>query len=143
VFARPWLGFRQRSHPACEGLVIGDSHPATIRVQWLQQLQAEEARVANRADGLRVPRGAQRVGTVFDDDEAVPSRDVENRLHVARQPVEMRRDDRARARRDDALDRTGIDRERFRVHIGEDGREAGDASQLGNHPERQRGKDDL
>jgi hypothetical protein len=106
-------------------------------------LQAEEARIPNRADGLPVPRGAQRVRTVFDDDEAVPSRDLENRLHVARQPVEVGRDDRARARRDDALDRAGIDRERSRVHIGKDRREAGDASQLGNHPERQRGKDDL
>ena len=55
----------------------------------------------------------------------------------------MRRQHGARVRRDRAFDRSRAQRERGRIDVGEHRRQAGDAGDLRNDPERQRRNDDL
>jgi hypothetical protein len=80
---------------------------------------------------------------VLDDLQPVTPRELEDRIHVARKTVEMRREDGARPRRDRALHRARIQRERGRIDIGEHRRQSGDARNLRNDPERERRDDDL
>src|SRR4029079_16285866 len=92
---------------------------------------------------LSAMTGLQGMRAVFDDLEAVRPRDAHHRVHVARQPVEMRWDDRTRARRDRALEGFRIYCVCARGDVREDRRETRDSGQFWNYPERQCRKDDL
>ena len=90
-----------------------------------------------------MPGRSERVGAVLDHRETVTPRGGEDRIHVARQPVEVRRDHGARARCDRLLERVGIERERPGVDVGEYRSQSGDPGHLRNHPEREGRKHDL
>lgn len=143
LLAGPRQRLDQPPHLRCQRAIRDEREPAAVAVERLQRLEAEERARAERADGLALVERAQRVRAVLEDDQVVPRRDREQPVHVARQPVQVRGDDRARLVGDEPLDRIRIDRERLRIDIGEDDREPGDARQLGHDPERQRRKDDL
>src|SRR5207249_8382903 len=66
-----------------------------------------------------------------------------DRGHVTRHAVEMRRQDSARVRRDGALRRLRVQGEGVRVDVGEHRYESGHARYFRNHPEGERGDDDL
>ena len=97
----------QRANPRRDRRVANERQPAAVAVERLERLEAEEAGVAERADGLAVPGRAERVRAVFDHAQLVARRDVEDGLHVARQAVQVRRHDGACRRRDGALERRG------------------------------------
>ncbi len=132
----------QRREPT-PPVVGGQRHAAAIGVERLQRLEAEEAGITERADVASFVRGAERMGTILDDSEIVPSRNSHHAIHVAREAVEMRRHDGARVGCDGAFERVGIETERLGIHIGEHRGESRDARDFGHDPEGQCRKDDL
>ena len=64
----------------------------------------------------------QTLGGVLDDDQSVPLRDVHDRVHLARDPGVVDRDDGLRARSDRRLDQPLIDVEGIGSDVDEDGR---------------------
>ena len=78
--------------------------PAAAGVERLQDLEAEEGRVAERSRGLAAVGRAQGVGAVLDHAQAVAPRDGQDLVHVAGQAVDVGGDDRPGARSDDPLE---------------------------------------
>jgi len=143
LFSRPRFGVGQCADALRQIRVPHPCEPAAVRVERLERLETEEACVAQRADHAVLVGRTERMRTVFDDFQLVSLRDLENRIHVAGQAVEVGRQDGACLRRDGALHRSRTQRERDRIDVREHGRETGDARDLRHDPERQRGDDDL
>ena len=143
LLARPRLGIGRLPDAPRDLGVAHPRQPAAIGVEWLERLEAEKARVPHRADHLPLVFRAERMGTVLDDLEIVAARDIEDRIHVARHAVEVRRQDRPGVGRDCGLDRRRIERERAGKDVDEHRREAGDARDFRHDPEGERRHDDL
>ena len=86
-------------------LAVGYNRPAIA--QTPQRLGGKEADGAGHAEssrGASLKSRAQRLGRILDDDQTMAIRDDFERLHVRRAPVQLRRQDRAGARRHGMLD---------------------------------------
>ncbi len=83
---------------------------------------------------------AVRLGAVLDHRQVVAIRDLHDARHVGREAEDVDDDDGRRARRDLRLDRLGVERERVRVDVGEDGdREVLEDATDGGAPRERRG----
>src|SRR2546428_11094988 len=141
--ARPLFRIRKLPHFLRK---IGIAHPReapAVCVERLERLEAEEAAVPEGAGRLAVAGGTERVRTVLDHLQVVLPGKRHDRGHVTRHAVEMRRQDSARVRRDGALRRLRVQSEGVRVDVGEHRLESGHARYFRNHPEGERGDDDL
>ncbi len=127
----------------CESGIADECQAAAVAVQRFQRLKTEKSGVAERADRTIAEGRAQRMRAVFHDPQIMPSGDRHDRLHVAGQSVQVRRNDSACLRCDRALQRGRIDRERRGVDVGERDFVASDAGELRNDPERERRKNDF
>ena len=96
--------------------------PASPPADRLRALQAEAADVAPRADGPAAIAGAVGVRAVLDQRQPVAPRDVGEAVQRRRVAPHMHDADRARPRRDPALDVVGVGRQRARVDVAEDRR---------------------
>ena len=76
-------------------------------------------------------------------DQVVASGDRQDRVHVARQAVQMRRHDRARRRRDHPLERRRIELNVAGSTSAKTTFKPGDPRELRHDPERQRGNHDF
>jgi hypothetical protein len=110
----------QDAQPVGERGVVAHDHAALAGGDVLDRMEAEDGRVAARADLDAPVDGAQRVRRVLDDPEAVPHRQRPQRGHVGRLAGEVHRDQRARGGRDPARDVGGVDAQRLGVDVGED-----------------------
>ena len=97
----------------------GGHHPALAGGHVLGDVEAERSHVPDDPDAPAPVLRSDRVGRVLDHHQVVSSRDVHDRVHVARTPVEMHRDDGPRAGRDGGLDALGIDEAGAAVAVGE------------------------
>ena len=102
-------------------VAIGDQHAALARRDDLVELQAERARVAERAQTAAAIGGAGRLAHVLDQDEVVFLRDRNELVHRGWRSAHVHRENRACARRDPPLDVGRIERQRL-VHLGKDGK---------------------
>ena len=84
-----------------------------------------------------------RLAGVLDHDEIVPTRDLENRVHVRHEPVQVHRDDRARPRRNGFLEAAGSMLKVSRVDVDEHGLGAGIFDGGDGRDERERDGDDF
>jgi hypothetical protein len=101
--------------------VVGDDHPAfAVRAEILARVEAEARQVAHAADAPAAVARAVRLRRILDDEQSVPARDRQNRIHVGRLTVQMYRQDRLRSRRDRRIELRGIERERLRIDVDED-----------------------
>ena len=139
----PRLALGQRPDARRDRGILDEGQAPAIAVERLQRLEAEEACVAQRANRPSVVRRTERVRAVFDHAQVVPRGDPHDRIHVARQAVQMSGHDRARVWRDRAFQSRGIEGERGGIDVCERDLEPGHARQLGDDPERQRRHDDL
>jgi len=80
---------------------------------------------------------------IFDDRQIVPSRNVQDRLHVGGHAVDMDGHDRARARCDLLRDALGIEAECVRLDVHEDGDAVVVEDGGGRGPEGEGGDDHL
>jgi hypothetical protein len=97
----------------------------------------------NVPTGFATVGRAERVRAVLNHRQVVLPGEAHDRIHVARQSVEVRRHDGPRVRRDGAGQRVRIQRERVGIDVGKNRTEAGLTREFGNHPERQCREDDL
>src|SRR5262249_60365342 len=84
VGVRPGLLRRKVGDSAGQARIVHQRRAATIGVEWLQRLKAEERRVTKRTHGAAAVGGPQRVGTVLDEGKPVATSEVQQRIHVAR-----------------------------------------------------------
>jgi hypothetical protein len=100
--------------------VIGDDHTAlAIRSQVLAGIEAEAGEVTHGARAAAFIFGAVRLSCIFDYHEAVPSRDLEDGIHVGRLTIEMYWDNGAGTRCDRLFDLRRIHGERLRIDVYE------------------------
>ena len=64
--------------------VIGDQNTAFARIDQLVGLERETANFTNRADVLSIPGGAQRMGCILDDRDALRVTERHDRVHIGR-----------------------------------------------------------
>ena len=83
----------QRSDACRERGFANDRHPTAVRVERFQGLEAEDRRVAERADRPAAIDRAQRVRAVFNHRNAATLRQLGDLVDVARQPPQVRRHD--------------------------------------------------
>ena len=102
-------------------IIIGQDDPALAARDVLAHLEAEGAGVADRAHPLAFPPGAPTVTGILDDDKIMTAGDVQNLVHVARQPGEVNGYDGSRAGGDAALYLASVHVERLSLHVAEDG----------------------
>src|SRR5690349_18279637 len=75
------------------GAVGRDEPGFAIRSKILARVEAEASEVADASDTAPFVLGAVRLRGVLDDDEPVAARDLDNRIHVRRLPIQMNRHD--------------------------------------------------
>ena len=83
-----------------QAVVVGDDHAALAGGDMLVGVEAEGADVAEAAAGPSLVGLAMHLGGVLDDLQAVLPRDVQQRVHIHRQAVDMHHHDGLGARRD-------------------------------------------
>jgi hypothetical protein len=91
----------------------------------------KKRRVAERAGLPAMLAGAERMRAILDDRESMPLGDRQYRVHVARQPIEVRRHHRDGAAGDRAFEGPWIQVERARIHVRRHGCEPGDPDHSG------------
>src|SRR6185503_6811573 len=92
--------------PALDVRIADDDGAALAGGDVLDRVEAEHDGVAGAgADQAAAVRRAQRVAGVLDDAQAAAARELGQLVHVGRHAGEVDRYDRARARRDQRLDR--------------------------------------
>ena len=87
-------------------------------------MKAERGRGAEAPERSPAIAAEQSLRGVLDDRGAGPARDVQQRIHLATDAGVVNGNDRARPRRDQSLNRRGIDVERIGPYVGKDGRSA-------------------
>jgi hypothetical protein len=107
---------------SCGALVevgaIGGDEAALAGGDVLRLLEGECTDVADRADGLAAVRDTDGLGRIFEHRDAVCARDRKERVHVARDVLEVDRNDRNRPRPDLGSYVGRIERQRV-VDLGE------------------------
>ena len=106
-----------------EVVAIGDHHSALSCRDDLVELQAERARVAERAQTAAAIGGAGRLAHVLDQDEVVFLRDRSELVHCGWRSAHVDGQNRSGARREPPLDVGRIERQRL-VHLGKNGKGA-------------------
>ena len=118
-------------------LLVVDRNQAAVaeREEVLRRVEAERRRDAL----LRDARRAEGLRRVLDQRQVECLELVERR----RPPEQVHGHDRARTRRDPRADVLGVEVERLRIDVGEDGRRAAPGDRLGRGVERERRADHL
>jgi hypothetical protein len=114
--------------------------PSAVVIQSQDQLLFGAGQGADLAPAVG---GREAVRGVFDHREAVTARNVEDRIHLAREPRDVDRNDRARAGRDLRFDERGVDVAGDRVDVHEHGSGSAVADRFHGGDERVGGRDDL
>ena len=128
----------EAQHPHALGDVVVETRDEPAVTQREEVLRREEAE--RRADARpRDPLGAERLRGVLDERKPERGELGERR----RPPEEVHGHDRLRPRRDPRGHVLGVEVQRGRVDVGEDGRRADACDRLGRRVERERGADDL
>ena len=142
-------GMMVTSDDALGERIIGcDHHPAvTPRAEvlaWKEGIASRPPELARRTP-LSVDGAARsdRLGRVFDDLDPSPSGDRQQTLHDDHLTVQVNRHNGARAGGDRGLHRRGIDVERARVDVDEDGCATGVVDRPGRGEEGKRRRDDF
>ncbi len=124
--------------------VAGDDHAGVaVGAEVLGRIEAETAHTAETAGALALVLGAERLGSVLDEDQVVALGDVPERLHVGALAEQVDDEDGAGARRDLVLDLERVEVVGERVDVAEDGAGAGAADGAGGGEEGEGGQDDL
>ena len=134
----------QHVHFFGERVVVGQDHAAVPdRAEVLRREERKGPGVADAADQPAHPARTGGLGAVLDHLELVALRDLADRRHVAREPVEVHRDDRARALGDPRLDLRRVEVEGRLVDVDEDRPRPRVLDDLGRRDEGERRRDDL
>jgi hypothetical protein len=106
-------------------------------------IEAEAAEVAEGADSLAPVLRLDRVSAVFDHQESMPVRQLDQRIHVTGSPGEVNRHDRARPVRDSRLHLSGIEVHGRRIDVRKHRVSAGVDDRIDRAAEGERRGDDL
>ena len=128
---------------AVQRFIVGEHDPAFSGGEVLARLEAEGARIAERADRAAAPAREPRLRGVLDDPEAAPGRDGVHAVHVGRASADMHRQDGRRALRDRGLDQLRVQVVRARLDVDERGDGAQRPDGVGRRHEAVRARDDL
>ena len=128
--------------------IVGDDDAALSRgAQVLGGVEAEAPRVADAAGAPPLVACAMRLRRVLHDGEPVAARQLQDWIHGGRLPVQVDRDDGARATADRRLQGGRVHRERAGVHVDQPHVRAGapngidrghEGEGYGDHPRRRR-----
>ena len=131
-------------HGALEDLSVRRKQEATLPGgDQLGALQAEHRHVAEPADHGVFMDGPVGVAGVFDQPQAAPPAQLDDRCHVARVAVDVHHHDGASPRRDGRLDGVGIDVAGVRLDVHQDRRRIDDEERHHRGQECERGRDHL
>src|ERR1041385_5564905 len=143
LFARPLFRVRKLANFLRDVGFTDPCESPAVCVERFEALEAEKTAVPEGSRGLAVVGRTERVRTVLNDLQIVLPGQRHDRSHIARHAIEMRRQDSAGVRSDGALRRLWVHGEGVRVDVGEYRFETGHPGYFGNHPEGERGHDDL
>src|SRR5262245_56939848 len=123
--------------------IVRRHHAALAGRDRLDGVEAEDGGGGAAADGATTIPRAERVGRVLDQRDAAAGGDRLQGVQVERLTREVDGQDRARARRDRALDRVGQDLERPRIDVDEHRARADGEDHVTGRGPRHRGRDDV
>jgi hypothetical protein len=125
-------------------IVVGRHEPAVAeRAQVLAREEREASHRAHAAGGSIAITRADRLRRVLDDRRVGASRDLEHRIHIGAQAIQMDGNDRAGARRDRSGHRRRVDVEGERIDVDETRRRAKTHDRPRCREERERRGDHL
>jgi hypothetical protein len=123
--------------------VAGGGQAAHAGHQIMRDVGREAADIAQRADLLLAVAREHGLGRVLDDLEAVPARDLQDRVHVRGQAEQVHGDDGPRPARDLLLELLGLERVGESVHVREHRLHPVMQDDVGRRHEGHRRHDDL
>ena len=94
----------QASNLVGQGAVIGRDHPSLAGRNDLVAEETESSGITDRTDAAAFVLGTVGLGSVLENEQAVPASDLHDRVHVDRMAEQVDDDDPFRPRRDERLD---------------------------------------
>jgi hypothetical protein len=131
------------THPIGPFGLSGGGHSALPGGDIFGYVEAETGNVANVAYLVPVPRAFNTMGGIFNDKQATPPGDIEDRAHVTGATAEMHRQQRLGARSDGIFNAVFVDIEGLRVYVDEHRTRTGMKHHVGRGGERHRRRDHL
>ena len=134
----------EQPQPLCDLLARGDRHAAVAhRRKVLRGEEREGRHIAIAADAMPLVGRAERLRRVLHERDAMAVGQLPERAEVGRLAEQVDRHDSPRPLGDRGLGRGGVEAERDRIDVGEDGRGAAARDRLGGREEGVRRGHDL
>src|SRR2546423_314987 len=83
----------EQTQPLRKLLVVGCHHPAFASGDHFVCIKTETRHVAKASRHATATCGTVRLGTIFDNEQIVTTRNIHEQVHIDRMPIEMHRYD--------------------------------------------------